>query len=334
MNAPSPRTALATTGIYALDSMDENTLLSTLESSLYPGAKFDSIRLIVANCRAQRLDPLTKPFHIVPMQVKQKKDKGSGHDFVWRDVVMPGIELYRTKAARTGDYAGMDSAAWGPDKTEALGGEPKLTWDADTREKVNKGQTYEKIELTYPEWCEVTVYRIVQGQPRAFHSGRVYWKESYATAGNDTSLPNAMWRKRTRGQLEKCAEALALRRAFPELGGAATAEEMQGKVIDATDASAIEGEVTGRTIEQPTSTTEAEQEPGPKGDNTAAGHASAPPAGAPSKPMADGQKKIIRAKLKNAGLTEVDLTAKFGALDSLTFGQFEAVQAWISGGGK
>jgi hypothetical protein len=43
-----------------------------------------------------------------------------------------------------------------------------------------------------------------------------------------------MWLKRPRGQLAKCTEAQALRMAFPEFAGDATAEEMEGKVIDLT----------------------------------------------------------------------------------------------------
>ncbi|MFM7010971.1 MAG: recombinase RecT, partial [Betaproteobacteria bacterium] len=44
--------------------------------------------------------------------------------------------------------------------------------------------------------------------------------------------PNAMWQKRPYAQLAKCAEAQALRKAFPEFGSAATADEMEGKEID------------------------------------------------------------------------------------------------------
>src|SRR5258708_38102932 len=52
-------------------------------------------------------------------------------------------------------------------------------------------------------------------------------------------MPNAMWKKRAFGQLEKCAEAMALRRAFPELGAAATADEMEGKTIEHDDLPAV-----------------------------------------------------------------------------------------------
>src|SRR5256885_16005138 len=46
----------------------------------------------------------------------------------------------------------------------------------------------------------------------------------------DTDVPNEMWSNRPVGQLEKCAEAGALRRAFPEeIGNALTAEEMEGQ---------------------------------------------------------------------------------------------------------
>jgi hypothetical protein len=49
----------------------------------------------------------------------------------------------------------------------------------------------------------------------------------------ETAAPNEMWKKRPRGQLEKCAEAAALRAAFPEeLGNDYAAEEMAGQIVD------------------------------------------------------------------------------------------------------
>lgn len=330
MNAPLPSVRNAI-GIHALDFMDEAELVKALESSLYPGAKTESIKLVIANCRAQVLDPLTKPFHIVPMQVKEKRQSGSGWDYKWRDVVMPGIELYRTKAARTAEYAGIDSAQWGDDVELDLGGEAKTEWDEQARAKVEKGGKWPSLKIKVPEWCEVTVYRLVQGVRYAFSSGRVYWQESYATAGRETTLPNEMWKKRQRGQLEKCAEALALRRAFPELGGAPTAEEMQGKIIDA---GAIEGTVTSRTIEP--------AGPSSKAEASTASTATSPQVSSPPEAgaggstqeggelLSEGAKTTLRKQMERAGRTEADLIANgFPKVDEIRFPKFQVVMDWL-----
>lgn len=184
---------------------------TALKTSLYPGATDESVDMVLAYCKAGGLDPMTKPVHVVPMWVPEKKQ---GNRVIspagMRDVIMPGIELYRTKAHRTGEYAGQDEATFGPTIEEVLGG----------------------ISVRYPEWCSVAVYRLVNGNPVRY-SAKAYWLESYATQKRDSDAPNAMWKKRPFGQLEKCAEALALRKAFPEAVGAQpTAEEMEGRVIE------------------------------------------------------------------------------------------------------
>jgi hypothetical protein len=144
-----------------------------------------------------------------------------------RDVVMPGIGLYRTQAARSGQYGGISEPEYGPDVELALDG----------------------LTIRVPEWCKVTAYRIEGGEPRAFVA-KEFWIENYATAGRDTAKPNAMWKKRPRGQIAKCAEAQALRRAFPEFGAAPTAEEMEGKTFDGETIDAATGEITGGAQER------------------------------------------------------------------------------------
>jgi len=186
-------------------AMPESDLLKVLGDSLYPGARDDSIRMVLGYCTATSLDPMQKPVHIVPMWDKNAK--------CMRDVVMPGIGLYRTQAARTGEHAGTDEPEFGP----------MVQFDLDG------------TVVNVPEWCKVTVYRL-KGGLRCPFTATEFWIENYATAAKDTSAPNAMWKKRSRGQLSKCAEAQALRRAFPEVGSQPTAEEMEGKShADAAD---------------------------------------------------------------------------------------------------
>ena len=182
---------------------------SALKNSIYPGAKDESVLMALDYCRARQLDPLMKPVHLVPMYIKDSKT-GKGE---MRDVVMPGVGLYRIQADRSGNYAGADEPVFGPDVTQTLNG----------------------VEVTYPQWCKYTVHKRMPSGEIVQFSAKEYWSENYATAGSDNPAPNAMWKKRPYGQLAKCAEAQALRKGWPEIGQQPTAEEMEGKNIDLAD---------------------------------------------------------------------------------------------------
>ena len=62
-----------------------------------------------------------------------------------------------------------------------------------------------------------------------FAGDKVRWLETVATTKD--GAPNSMWKQRPYGQISKCAEAAALRKAFPEeLGNEYAAEEMGNKI--------------------------------------------------------------------------------------------------------
>lgn len=101
------------------------------------------------------------------------------------------IDFMRTQAGVTGEMAGSD--------------DPNFV-EADT----------------HPLAASVTVYRMTQGQ-RYGYSATARWAEYYPGDGD----PGFMWRKMPHTMLGKCAEALALRKAFPQqLAGLYAREEM------------------------------------------------------------------------------------------------------------
>jgi phage recombination protein Bet len=203
----------------------ENELIEVLQHSLYPGAKIESIKLVLGYCKAAGLDPMQKPLHIVPMRTKIGSNPDGSDKLGYRDVIMPGVNLYRTQAAGTRAYLGMTAPKFGPMRKLMVRGEG--------------GNLIELDGFEFPESCEITVYRDVDGR-RAEFTAIEFWEENYATKDKNSDVPNDMWRRRPRGQLAKCTEAQALRKAFPERTGAPTAEEMAGKPLD-DDPNIIEG---------------------------------------------------------------------------------------------
>lgn len=174
-----------------------------LRDVIHPNASSPaSVLMAFDYCRARNLDPFKKVVHIVPAWSKKT---GTMVDTIW-----PGIAEVRTTAHRTGTYLGCDEVVFGPEMTREF--TPKLT-------------------VTFPQWAQMTVYKLVNGERIAFPGPKVRWLEEYATEKHDSIVPNSMWAQRPYGQVEKCAEAAALRRAWPEETDM-TAEEMRGKALD------------------------------------------------------------------------------------------------------
>jgi phage recombination protein Bet len=111
-----------------------------------------------------------------------------------------GINGYRSIAHRTGTYTGRSQTEWGKTQNNDL-------------------------------FATVTAYRSILGEDRAF-TATVFYSESVQTDFN--GKPNTIWSKRPKGQLDKCAEAAALRMAFPEELG-------ETYIEDEFDVQAVEG---------------------------------------------------------------------------------------------
>lgn len=175
---------------------------NAIKTSIWPDASDEMAITALEYCKARGLDPLKKPVHIVKTWDSRTRRMV---DSIW-----PSIGELRTTAMRTGEFSGRDQTEFGPTA--------KFEWKEEGRE----------ISIDYPEWAQVTVYRIVKGESRPFPGPRVYWKEAFASKKG--GAPNAMWQKRPFGQLDKCAEAAALRSAFPEeIGNMNSSDEMAGQ---------------------------------------------------------------------------------------------------------
>jgi phage recombination protein Bet len=214
-------TLITLPAMIAKRNIDE-AIYSALKNSIFPGASDESIALAHDYCAARKLDIMKKPCHIVGMSVKDAKTG----KYEWRDVIMPGIGELRITAQRTGEYAGQDAPVFGPMIEVEIG----------------------KKKVLAPEWCTMTVYRIIGGQRVAFHHTEFFDEACGTTKDGDL---NSMWTKRRRGQLAKCAEAGALRKAFPEeSGGIITAEEVEGDEM--RDVTPPKSAVQRTNIEGPT----------------------------------------------------------------------------------
>lgn len=185
-----------------------------LKYSVYPGVEDESILKAFLYCKSRNLDPIKKPVHVVQLTCSVIDKNGSyvldqnrRRVQAQQDVILPGINEYRMTASATGQMAGVDEPQFGP-IVSIYGHE-------------------------VPEWCKVTVYRMV-GNLRAPFTHIEYFTEAcgtYFDIKKQETFLRAIWARRPRGQLAKCAEAGALRKAFPgEVGAVVTADEINDDI--------------------------------------------------------------------------------------------------------
>ena len=116
-----------------------------------------------------------------------------------KTTIQTSIDGFRVVAERSGQYAGQDEPEFAKEGTDLF--------------------------------CKVRVYKWHNDQRYQAAVGVAYWKEYCPAKGQDF-----MWVKMPHVMLAKVAEALALRKAFPQdLSGLYTTEEME-QVVDVTEA--------------------------------------------------------------------------------------------------
>lgn len=181
-----------------------------VKSVIAKDATDDELRLFLYTAQRTGLDPLTKQLHFVKRTVTKKVKSATG---VWSEVkegqmtIQTGIDGYRAIAERTGNLAGIDDAVF------------------DTE------------SMPHPDKATVTVYKMISGQRVAFTASarwneyvQQYEKDEWVNGvktGKKITVVGTMWQKMPYLMLAKCAEALALRKAFPnDLSGIYTNEEM------------------------------------------------------------------------------------------------------------
>ncbi len=182
-----------------IDFNEEQVAL--IKSQIAPKATNDELQLFLYQAKRTGLDPLTRQIYCIHRNVKAIEY--GVEKWVSKMTIQTSIDGFRVIAERSNLYGGQS--------------EPEFI-EEDGKLKA----------------CKVTIYRFRGDVRYAAAVGIAHWNE-YAQTDNKGN-PTVMWKKMPHTMLAKVAEAIALRKAFPQdLSGLYTADEMSQSDTEMAD---------------------------------------------------------------------------------------------------